>query len=117
LVESYRGFNIIGYQNRIYAILQSEGAFSIDKINNKSYSLSIVGTSVEEVKQAIDRYEGNSCYPQPVILVEGYRGLNIIGAQNRVYAVPPGEGTVNILFAGASIKEVMQQIDNASVKK
>jgi hypothetical protein len=117
LVEGYRGFNIIGYQNRIYAILQNEGAFSIDKINNNSYSRSIVGTSVAEVKQAIDRYEGNSYYPQPVILVENYHGLNIIGAQNHVYAVPLGEGTLNILFAGTSLKEVMQQIDNASVKK
>jgi hypothetical protein len=43
--------------------------------------------------------------------------VNIVGYQNQVYAVPPGEGTVNILFAGASIKEVLQQIDNASVKK
>jgi hypothetical protein len=96
---------------------QFSSRFSLDQINNKSYRLSVVGTSVAEVKQAIDRYEGNSYYPQPVILVEGYRGLNIIGAQNRVYAVPPGEGTVNILIAGTSIKEVMPQIDNASVKK
>jgi hypothetical protein len=117
LAEGYRGFNLIGYQNRIYAILQSEGAFSIDRVNNNSYSLSVVGTSVEEVKPAIDRYDGNSYYPQPVILVENYRGLNIIGAQNRVYAVPLGEGTLNILFAGTSLKEVMQQIDNASVQK
>jgi hypothetical protein len=117
LVEGHRGFNIIGYQNRIYAILQSDGAFSIDRINNNSYSRSVIGSSVAEVKQAIDRYEGNSYYPQPVILVENYRGLKIIGAQNRVYAVPPGEGTVNILFTGTSLKEVMQQIDNASVKK
>jgi hypothetical protein len=63
---------------------QFSSRFNLDKINNKSYRLSVVGTSIEEVKQAIDRYEGNSYYPQPVILVENYHGLNIVGAQNRV---------------------------------
>ncbi|MBP0015931.1 MAG: hypothetical protein J7647_00045 [Cyanobacteria bacterium SBLK] len=53
-LEGYKGFNIIQADGRFYAILQSEGAFSLERIQKKDYSLFFIGNSIEEVKKAIE---------------------------------------------------------------
>ena len=55
LAEGYRGFNLIGYAGRIYAIPQGEGGFSIDRISGSEYSRWFFGCLLNEVKRQIDQ--------------------------------------------------------------
>jgi hypothetical protein len=52
--EGYRGFNLLRYGEKIYAIPQGEGEFEIERIGRKDYSRWFVGSSVEEAKRFID---------------------------------------------------------------
>ena len=55
LEEGYRGFNLIGYDKRIYAIPQEEGAFEIERIKRNEYGRWFSATSLDEVKRLIDQ--------------------------------------------------------------
>ena len=55
LAEGYRGFNLIEYAGRFYAIPQGEGAFSIDRISRSEYSRWFFGCLLNEVKRQIDQ--------------------------------------------------------------
>ncbi len=53
LKQSYFGFNIVGYRDRVYAIPQSEGAFDLNRLRSDGYSQSFEGEDVENVVTAI----------------------------------------------------------------
>jgi hypothetical protein len=53
--EGYRGFNIIGYQTHIYALLQIEGPFDLQRFAAGAYNPSFMGDNINQVKMAIDR--------------------------------------------------------------
>ena len=53
LAQSFYGFNIIGYRDRVYAIPKSEGAFELTRFQAGDYSQSFEGEDVESVTQAI----------------------------------------------------------------
>jgi hypothetical protein len=55
LEEGYRGFNLIGYDKRIYAIPQAEGAFEIERIKRNEYGQWFSATSLDEVKRLVDQ--------------------------------------------------------------
>ena len=55
VVEGYKGYNVIAYGGRYYAILQSEGEFSIERVERGEYSKVYIGDTVEEVTKLIDR--------------------------------------------------------------
>jgi glycosyltransferase involved in cell wall biosynthesis len=51
--EGVSGYNLIRYNDRIYAIRQEEGAFSAARVFNNSYRNMYSGTSIESTKAAI----------------------------------------------------------------
>lgn len=51
--EGFHGFNLICRGVEFHAILQSEGAFVLEKLQSKQYSRSFSGYSLEEVQRAI----------------------------------------------------------------
>jgi hypothetical protein len=58
VIQGYKGYNIIEYNNTFYAILQSEGAFSYSKIQSGGYSSYFIGNSVDQVEQEINAKAG-----------------------------------------------------------
>ncbi|MDP3788788.1 MAG: hypothetical protein Q8R48_00115, partial [Candidatus Omnitrophota bacterium] len=125
--ENYCSFNIIFFKGRYYAILQSEGAFDIMRIEQKRYSVSLEGASVEEVERKIDGYfaieRAKSAGEDPILIEQGYRGFNIIFYKNRFYAILQSDGafdikrvenrTYNAVFQGQNPDEVKAAIDKA----
>jgi len=56
LIEAgYRGFNLVRYGQKIYAIPQGEGAFEIERIRNNGYGRWFSGSSSGEVRRLIDQ--------------------------------------------------------------
>ena len=53
--EGFMGFNIIEYQNFFYAILQSDGAFNIERVKQNNYTHLAKGESLKEVKQSVQQ--------------------------------------------------------------
>jgi len=53
--EGYRDFNIIQFDGKFYGLPRKEGPFSIDKVRNNLYEHCVVGGSVQEVKDMIDK--------------------------------------------------------------
>jgi hypothetical protein len=52
-LEGFYGFNIIRSGDEFYGILQSEGAFTLEKIRSRQYSRAFHGQSLAEVQTAI----------------------------------------------------------------
>lgn len=52
--EGYKGFNLVRYGEKIYAIPQGEGAFEIERIKKNNYSRFFGGSSLEDVKRLVD---------------------------------------------------------------
>ena len=52
--EGYKGFNLVRYGEKIYAIPRSEGAFKIRKIRRNKYSQWFSGNSLEELRDRVD---------------------------------------------------------------
>jgi hypothetical protein len=52
--EGYRGYNIIEYGGRIYAIPQGEGAFAIDRIQRNEYKRWFSSCSLNAIREQID---------------------------------------------------------------
>ena len=68
LVEGgYEGYNIIYCADKYYALAQGEGAFDIRKANRNEYKRCFVGSSTDQVRQAID---------QSVVQRMGARGIS-----------------------------------------
>lgn len=61
LEEAFYGFNIVGYgadqgseyKDMIYAIPQTEGAFDIERIRTKGYSIYFEAQSIQAIKYKI----------------------------------------------------------------
>jgi len=127
--EGYRGFNLVLFQRRIYAVLQSEGPFDLkQRLKEGGYSHSFVADSIDEVKQAIDESLGlvrtqpeKSCSP-PILVEEGYHGYNLVSFGGRIYAILQSEGPFDLeqrlkeggyscSFQRDNIEQVKQAID------
>ncbi len=66
IAENVKGFNIIKLSalqqdDKYFAILQTDGPFSYEKVINTEYTVVIDGKSVGEVKQAIKNYVDKTC--------------------------------------------------------
>jgi hypothetical protein len=119
-VQGYRGYNIILFNGTYYAIQQSDGAFSVAKINSGGYSRYFIGNSVSEVEQMIDASPNVAPNP-PTLAVQGYKGYNVIFYNNTYYAIQQSDGAFSVAkinsggysryFIGNSVSEVEQMID------
>jgi hypothetical protein len=52
--EGYKGFNLVRYGEKIYAIPQREGAFQMERVLKNKYSRWFSGESLAEVKHNVD---------------------------------------------------------------
>jgi hypothetical protein len=122
--EGYKGFNLLGYGEKIYAIPQGEGAFEIDRIKKNNYSRWFSGGSLDEIKRRLDQVsieQRKENIPVPVLIEAGYRGFNLVRYGQKIYAIPQGEGAFEIerignngysrWFSGSSSGEVRRLID------
>ncbi len=139
--EGYRGFNILVLNGRFFAVPQSEGAFELQKIENKLYSISFVADNYDDILRQIDTLLEKSeaihfdvCASSSLrrinaatLIEEGYRRYNIVGYAGRLYAIPQGEGSFEIerirrsdytrWFTGCSLESVKQQLDQSLSRK
>jgi hypothetical protein len=53
--EGHKGFNVVRWQGRFFAIPQGEGAFDPRRFEERQYSRSVAGGTLAEVKTLIDR--------------------------------------------------------------
>ncbi len=93
--EGYQGYNIIRAGDKFYAILQSDGAFSVEKFQAGGYTNAVEGNSLEEVEGKIDAMVAN---PQPVVQPDEqiYHGFRIEPWAGKYYAIPQAEGEFDI---------------------
>lgn len=97
LIESgYKGFNILDYDGKYYAILQKEGAFSIKKFDRNKYKYSLVGDSPEETKGLIDALGVDEYSDDPILVEGGFLGFNILTFKGKYYGLGKNEGAFEI---------------------
>ena len=130
----YKGFNIIGWQRKVYAISQEVGPINFAEItedvlkeyqkNNKCF----VAESCEEVKHLVDA--APVCYSVPCLIEEGYNDFNILCYKDKYYAVAQSLGPIDFTTAdlkiyedslqfavGESIDEAMRFVDKLIIFK
>jgi len=99
LVADHRGYNVIRFGIRYYAIRQGDGAFDLDRFHKGGYRDAAQGPDPATVKRNIDRihYAGLAAASRVPLLVESnYRGYNIIVLHRRFYAVRQDDGGFDV---------------------
>jgi hypothetical protein len=131
--ENYKGFNIIGYRDKYYAIDVAIGDMDISKTDLSKHikdGRCFVGDSIAETKHFTDLYRKELArkskpYPHPHLIEENYKGFNIIGYRDKYYAIDVAIGDMDIsktdlskhikdgrCFVGDSIAETKHFMDN-----
>lgn len=122
------GYNVIRYFHKYYAIPQSEGAFSLDKVNSGGYSSCFSGNSLDKVLRKLPATASQMNHPtpsyagpvQPELVVEGFHGFNIIRLGDEFHAILQREGAFDYAkvlskkysrsFSGRSLADVQKAI-------
>jgi hypothetical protein len=95
-MEGYlRQYNFIKYSGKYYALPQSEGAFVLQKVQNKRYRESYVSDTIEGLKrQIMETMAGpNQNDSLPLLIAEGYKDrINIIRYHGKYYGLGQEEG-------------------------
>ena len=130
--EGCKGFNIVLYRNKYYAISQDIGTVDLTKLKAselKEYQISgkcFVEDSLKQLRSVVN-------YNLPELVDEGYRGFNIVGYKDKFYAVSqllgPVDFTVDSVnrknkdsewFVGDSynqVKNLVNQVQDNLVKE
>ncbi|WP_204105264.1 MULTISPECIES: hypothetical protein [Spirulina sp. CCY15215] len=61
--KQYQGFNIVKVDKKYYAIPQEEGKFSLDRIEQKDYSILFVANSQADIHRQITEYKNSQIDP------------------------------------------------------
>jgi hypothetical protein len=99
LDEGYRGFNLLAFGCRYYAVAQSLGAFDFVDAHARRLPDLIarnrcrVAATVEELRAAVDAL---AYWPGPELLEEGYRGFNLVGYEDHVHGVATRLGVLDL---------------------
>lgn len=123
VIEGYRGYNLIRYGKLVYAVPQYIQQFDVTNEQDRQNQVIIAGRSAHEVKKLIDEHV--MTYPNPPHLIEErYKGFNIIGYNDKYYAMDIGIGDADIAtvdvskyikdnrcFIGCSVAEVKDSVD------
>ena len=120
VVEGYLGFNILQLGDQYYGISQEVGSFEYDEFITGSYERGVTGSSLGQAKEEIDGLPPAEETLVPILVVEGYRGYNILQLGIRYYGTLQGEGAFDLpkyqagvygrAVDGGTLKEVKEQI-------
>ncbi|NEO83076.1 MAG: discoidin domain-containing protein [Spirulina sp. SIO3F2] len=91
--EGYRGFNIIQFKDRFYAILQADGEFKINKFKSDAYLQAIEASTADLIKEEINLALlgdlANVTYP--ILVEKSFNGFSLFIYKNKYYAIPKVE--------------------------
>jgi predicted O-methyltransferase YrrM len=97
LAQGYRGYNIVRYRIRCYALAQSIGPVDLPRLPSKVLAgfrergLCLVGDSITEVKTACEEH------PRDVELLQvGYRSYNLVRLGKTIYGLAQSLGAVDL---------------------
>lgn len=124
LVEAHQGYNIVRYQDRLFAFAHALGAFAIPQLSDEEIQQfrdredCVVSDSIVELKRCLDELAGRrekerlaaeaeqrlraenqprtAPEPQPNLIEEGYHGFNIIRYHDLWYGLAQEEGAFDI---------------------
>lgn len=99
LKENYKGFNIIQYWGKYYALAQALGPIDLARLSEHTLieyqegSKCFIGNSLAEVEHMVDQsgYRGS-----PELVKENYKGFNIVRYKHRFYALAQALGPVDL---------------------
>ncbi|MCD4830506.1 MAG: radical SAM protein [Anaerohalosphaeraceae bacterium] len=101
LIEGYKDYNIVLWQNKYYSIHRALGSIGIEMFLaefNKVEGV-VVASTIEESRKAIDEMIAKSTYPQP-ILVNTHKRHNIISFVDKYFAIPQSLGKIEVAQMG-----------------
>jgi hypothetical protein len=84
----YLGFNIVADGSMLYGISGRDGGYEQERIKIGAYSFIFTGQNMADVKNKIDNYSHQEA---PIIIVDNYRGITILGAYGTTYGIPADE--------------------------
>ncbi|MBF0518201.1 MAG: class I SAM-dependent methyltransferase [Nitrospirae bacterium] len=112
--QGYKGFNIVIHESGYYAVPQSLGNYDITTESNRQNPLIIIGKTINEITESIDK-QG-----------QGYKGFNIVAYKDIYYGVPQPLGNLDItmesnrqnpqVITGNTINEITGFIDKTGLR-
>jgi hypothetical protein len=132
----YRGFNILGYGDQYIAVGQALGPIDLRRLTPRmvkdfqARGRFVIGNSLDEVKQLVSQLpqaQRSDNAPDPILVEERYKGFNLFGYGEKIYAIPQGEGAFEIdrikkndysrWFSGGSLDDIKPLIDGSTGHK
>jgi len=113
IMQGIGGYNIVKYRQKIYAIPQGEGEFSLSKARKGGYTSILTGFTFNQVLRKIRRtaHRGKTqgilvgkWNPEPELVLEGFHEFNIVRIGHVFYAVRQSEGALDVRELTASRK-------------
>jgi hypothetical protein len=95
----YKGYNIVYYKDRYYALSISLGAFDLTTTTEKTMKgyleegMCVVSQSFEDIKHQIDKA---NIFPTPQLIEENYKGYNIGAYRRKFYALAIALGPIDL---------------------
>jgi hypothetical protein len=130
ILQGYRDYEIIRVGRDFHGIKQRNGGFDLKRVHMSNYQGYVKGASIDEVKRLVNQFDlaqHAASRIDPVLVVEGYKGFNLVRYGEKIYAIPQGEGAFEIQrvekneysqwFSGSSLDEIRGSLDTSLRKK
>ena len=98
-IETHKGFNLIKYHNRVYAIHNTLGVVDLTRDEKRilqeyqECGKCIIGNSLNGVRQLVERIG----YVAPELIEESYKEFNIVLYRDKYYALAQSIGAVDFV--------------------
>ena len=124
LLESYKGYNLVGYLNEVFVIPISLGPVNLADENDRKRAEILKVSSVDAARSAVGAILVSNPDALPTntpVLLRTYRNHNIVRVNRRVFGVPISLGPIEVtedtvraipqIITGNSMEEIVTAID------
>jgi len=92
IINTYMDFNIVRYGDRFYGIPQTFVGFDLPNAQERRSIAHLSGSTIDSVKKIINKVDRSVYFP---VLVNTYRGYNIVKYQGKLYCMKLNLGYVD----------------------
>ena len=118
LIETYKHYNLVKFNNQIIALSATLGPMDITSIESKELTeycenLIFIDTSIANIKMKLDTFVPDP----PQLIEEGYCGFNIVNYKGTFYGITQSLGSMDLTKTDYAVLESYQQSNTVILEK
>jgi len=104
LLDYYKGYNVVGLEDQVFGVPCALGHVDFQIAEERQRADIVRCASADSARGDIDAalkkqgltHAAMPAFDVPVLVLEGYKGFNIVRSGTRFYGIPQGEGEFNL---------------------